>query len=291
MADENANNAGTAPDANGAAGDGGASGAPDGSGRGGQDGGAPPSGQAAAPPASEAKGEAPPKDKAVPEWAKGIEARFLGKTPEETAQKLAEAQRGFRESLSKYGPPVSDPKEFDYKPSEAVAPYIGPNGEPELVGKALDVLAKAGVGKLQGPAVLNGLLEMLVGLEVMDPPVDPARERALLIPEEMKSFSQHQKDDFVDRRMANAKSLLESFRANGLDEAGTNLLVPLMNQAAGIRALEFIAERMGARNPLTGHNAGAGFGEADLDKLIAETPLTDIAGQQKIREMAQRLTR
>jgi hypothetical protein len=225
----------------------------------------------------------------VPDWAKDIAEPYRGKDERETIAKLNAVAKAQREAISKYGLPVTDAKEFAFEPSERTAAFFQTDLDVSLRDNALGVLAKAGIGKLQAGPVLNGLVEMLLDAEIADMPVDPAKERAALLPEDAKLFSKQEQEALIDKRVAKNQALVKMMQADGLDGDAVNAIVGLTDTAAGNRFLEFIAGRMGAVNPLTGGSMAAPMDRAALQKLIAETPANDLEGQKRIQEGYRRL--
>ena len=289
MADENANAAPAATEGEAPASGGAGNGAGAGRGGGEFNAAAPASGdKAATKETAPAKTEKASED--VPEWAKDIPAQFRGKDQAETIQRLLTSQKDIRDALARNGAPVKEIAEYDFKPNERTAPYLGEAGDVELANKALAVLQKAGVGKMQGPAVLNGLMEMMIDLEVMDPPIDPAKERAQLVPDEARLFPKSEQDSLATRRIEKAHAMVKLLVADGLPEQDAMPLIGGLSTASGVRLVEFLAAKMGSTNPLTGTSMAAPFSEMDIDKMIASTPRDDLAGQARITEALKRLT-
>lgn len=223
------------------------------------------------------------------DWAKDVPAQFRGKDQQETITRLLAAQGEYREHLSRHGKPVKDVAEYEFKPNEATAPYLGEKGDIELANKALAVMADAGIGKLQGSKLLNGLMEMMIGLEVMDPPVDVATERGALLPQDARALSKTEQEAAIDRRILKAQAFVKSLQAEGLEEASATPLVAALSTAAGVQLVEFLAGRMGAVNPISGASLGAPMGEVDLQKLVAATARDDLEGQKRISELTRKM--
>lgn len=257
---------------------------------------APASGKEAAPADKGAKKEAgtdakPPagQGEEVPDWAKDIPAQFRGKDERETIQRLLGSQKEIRDFLARNGGPVRDIKEYDFKPNDRTAPWLGTEGDIELANKALSVFQKHGLGKVQGPAVLNDLMEMMIDLEVMDPPVDPSKERAQLLPEEARLFPKSEQDNLVTRRIEKAHAMVKLLIADGLPEADAMPLIGALSTAGGVRLVEFLAQKMGSTNPITGTSMAAPMSREDLKKAIAATPLSDYEGQARLQEQYKRM--
>lgn len=292
MTDQNAN---AAPAANegGAPAQSGGDGADAGRGGGEFNAAAPSPGKDAAPaakkdPAADAKPEAG-KAEDVPDWAKDIPAQFRGKDERETIQRLMGSQKEIRDFLARNGGPVKDIKEFEFKPNERTAPFLGAEGDIELANKALSVFQKHGLGKVQGPAVLNDLMEMMIDLEVMDAPVDPAKERAQLLPEEARLFPKSEQDSLVTRRIEKAHAMVKLLIADGLPEGDAMPLISALSTAGGVRLVEFLAQKMGSTNPMTGTSMAAPMSREDLRKAMAETPLDDYEGQERLQAQYRKL--
>lgn len=229
------------------------------------------------------------KEEPVPDWAKDVPAQFRGKDERETIQRLVHSQADVRKHLSTIGAPVKDIAEFDFKPNEKTAPYLGEKGDVDLAHKVLGVFQQLGVGKMQGSALLNGVMEAVIDMELVDPPVDPARERAQLLPPEARVLSKAEQDNMVDRRVLKAQATVKAMQAEGLPEASAVHLVSALSTAGGVQLVEFLAERMGTTSPVTGASMGAPMGEADINKLIATTPRDDLEGQKRITERMRQL--
>lgn len=296
MADDNANAASAATEGEAPASGGAASGADAGRGGGEFNAAAPASGDKAgkeAPSTDAKRGDAKAPDaKAaddVPEWARDVPAQFRGKDERETIARLLGSQKDLRDHLARNGGPVKDISEYDFKPNDRTAPWLGESGDIELANKALSVFQKHGLGKVQAPAVLNDLMEMMIDLEVMDPPIDPAKERAQLVPEEARLFPKSEQDNLATRRIEKAHAMVKLLIADGLPEADAMPLIGALSTAGGVRLVEFLAGKMGSTNPLTGTSMASPLSDADIDRMIAETPRDDLAGQAKITEAIKRL--
>lgn len=248
--------------------------------------------KAEAPKVADAKaqpGKAETPDAADP-LAK-VPQHLRGKDVPETIEKLLGDQKTARDFVAKFGLPVEKPEEYDFKPSEVSAKYFGTDADNALRDGALATLAKLGVPKLMGPAVVNGLMEWMDGLGMAEPPVNAEAETAALVPESAKGLPRADQEAAVKARLDNAMTFLKVLPERGLDQNAVNQLATLMDRADGVRAVEFLMAKVNGPGIATGGSpVDAQTAAAEVDRMMQDPRyLRDLEYTQTVRQRQQAL--
>jgi hypothetical protein len=210
----------------------------------------------------------------VPE---GLDAALAGKSDQETIDNLFKVNKGYRDrdaarvvpaTAEAYGTIDADRLVTDLKLDAAVKPHLaGLDKDPIMtaVGKfALE--RKIPAADVQGIVAVAYAEAQKAG--VLEPPVDAAAERALLIPESAKALPKAQQDAAIEARLEHNVDFNKLLSAPGADgkpqlpaDVADHALLMLMDTAKGNQFIEFISGKLQGGDksqPLNagGHQAG-----------------------------------
>lgn len=220
-------------------------------------------------------------------FPEGLPDNLKGATDQETIDRLGAAWKTFRQKESGRDVPkeaaaylsLEGVDEKTFKPNDTFKGYADFMAKDPGMKAGLEVLHKAGVDR---PVVLNALQATLGALSeagVLEPMIDPAAERAALLPEAAKSLPKAEQDKAIDRRMEDNGAFIDLMTQNrGLDkEAADYAKLMLSDSAKGHRFFEWVRGQVqGGGQGAGAHGDGGGAGDtaeslrADLAKLEAK---------------------
>ncbi len=237
---------------------------------------APAGGSAPAPSA------APPAPAATPPAAGATFYRpvdlpdnMVGKTLEETMDNMAKSLKGYRDRDASKPQPPADPAAymaFATEPPAEIKPYIETLAADPLVKSMNEYAHKNGIPVDVYQGMITHFLSAGRELGLMEPPVDPAAERAALLPDNAKHLTPAEQSAAIERRMndnfAFVDLLTQGPNALAKDDA-EYVKAMLGDNAKGHRALEHLRARI---NPPTSGGPAMGqpgAGGVDVGKELA----------------------
>lgn len=217
-----------------------------------------PAGQAAGAPGS-------PSD-----WKPdGLPEHFVGKDAKETIEKMMTSLAGYRERDARRGEVPDKPDGYEFRPSEAVAPYLGDMANDPMFGEARALAHKHGISKTQFQGFLDGVFSKMIADGLVEAPYSAEAERAALAPEATDPKERATRAEGMARE---ALGFVDALRGQGLDAASADWLTSQMDRAGPIRAMLFIAGKMqaGGLRPAVGGQPAGAVTDADLKARTAD---------------------
>lgn len=227
---------------------------------------APPvSGAEGAPPAAapgQAQAAAPAAAPAADYWPEGLDQQFKGADQKSTMDNLAKALSGYRARDAQRGVPEKPEGYYDFadlkdfKIEDSVKGYFDQLPSDPAFKAMAGVLHKHGVGKV---AALEAFQAGLAGMSeagLLEPVLDPAKEKLALVPEAARNLPQAAQDQAVQRRMQenyDFLALMQSTRELSPDAAKYAELM-LGDSARGHQFFEWVRSQV---------QGGAGAGPGD----------------------------
>lgn len=218
------------------------------------------------PPAS---GDAPPAGPYRPE---GLPDTMFGKDDRETMDNLAKAVKGYRDRDAQRVVPDKPEAYREFKlddAPEAIRPHLqGLAADP-----LFDAVAKVAMEEKIPVATLQKLTTALYSQAqedgILEPSVDPAVERAALLPETARALPKAQQDAAVEARLQANEDFVKQMTTQGLDkDVAEHGLLMLMDTAKGNQLIEFFKDRMtggGLNQPFNGQG-GPASGQTEIGR-------------------------
>ncbi|OBQ59577.1 hypothetical protein EFV37_22135 [Mesorhizobium loti] len=192
----------------------------------------------------------------------GLPDTMFGKDDRETMDKMASALDGYRKRDSAVPDKVEAYNAFEIdKAPEAIRPHLQELAKDPLFG----AVAKVAMEEKVPPAVLHKLTSALYAQAaeagILEAAIDPAKERAALLPESAKSVPKAEQDKAIEARLTENEDFIKLLMKPGADgkskldpKVGENALLMLMDTAHGNQFLEFV------RGQMTGADKAQPFG-------------------------------
>jgi hypothetical protein len=200
----------------------------------------------------------------------GLPDHLFGTDDKTTIDNLWKSYAGFRDRMAQLEPPPKDGAGYQFTWSDKVSPYMQDAGDDKFVQGLRDVALKAGMNNGQANGFLNGAIELMLELDLVDKPVDPQAELAKMIPADAVSLPKAEQDAAVQRRIATNLAYVDGLVADGLSKASADAIKA---ELAGFPELHQLVELMrggtGAK-PALGGNVPAAVTAADLEKRTAD---------------------
>lgn len=223
----------------------------------------------------------------------GMHEQYHGKDDRETIDKLHKAVDGYRQRDSSRDVP-DKPEGYlsldglkDFKLDDAVKPYFE-NLTNDPAAKAMFDAAKAhGMDRGAVLDVWQKGMQAMAAAGILEPLVDPAAERAKLLPDAAKGQPEALQDAAIDARMQQNEDFITLLtQQKGPDgktpvldpDVGKHALLMLMDTAAGNQFLEFVRGQMqggGKAQPLGGEGSGGQGGGDQRAQLAARAALPE----------------
>jgi hypothetical protein len=210
-------------------------------------------------------GGSPPSGAYRPE---GLPDHLYGANDKETLDKVWKMASGFRDRAAVLEAPPKDAAGYEPKWSEKVAPYLGDLSDDKFVQGLRGEALKSGLNNAQFSGFLSGAMELMLDLDLVEKPVDPAVELAKMIPADALNLPKADQDAAVQRRISTNLLYIDGLVADGLDK---NAAESLKAELAGYPELHQLVELMrggaGAKPALGGSAPAA----VTADTLNART--------------------
>lgn len=261
----------------------------------------PPAAPPVTPPATPPAGD--PAPAAGPYRPQGLPETMFGDDDKGTIDKMKTALDGYRTRDSERGVPdkpdayiAIDAKKLvgDMKLDAAVEPYLAELAKDPLMKAAADIALaeKIPVGAMQ--KLVGTLFAEAHKAGILEPLVDPAKERAALLPDSAKSLPKDKQDAAIEARLKANEDFVKVLTKPGADgkalldpKVGENALLMLMDTAQGNQFLEFFREQMtGAGKAAVlagGVSAGAAAGTREALRERAALPVNTV-GHREFKE-------
>ena len=233
----------------------------------------------AAPAATEATGTAPaaPAVEAVVADAvaaqiyapKNLPPDMLGKTDQETIDKLAARYAGLRTKLAEAGSVPEKPDGYTIAfEGDLKAHGDALNGDPVFT-EIKAAMHEAGVPDKAFQKVTGKVMEYLLKTGQLEPPFDADKEMAALFPNEPDVG---QRKAMTARAVTDNVAFLDGLKTAGLPAGALDLAKSLQGQAGGVQLVQFMAQKMtgGGGGPLTSGATAQPVNEAALDARFAD---------------------
>lgn len=205
----------------------------------------------------------------------GLPDTMFGKDDRETMDKMATALSGYRTRDAERAVPdtVDAYGQFDATnaPDFLKAHLPGLAKDPGFAAAA-QVAKEHGVPVKTMHAMTTALYQAAHEAGILEAPVDPAAERAALLPQTHKNSSKADQDAAIEARLQANEDFIKLLMKPGADgksqldpKVGENALLMLMDTAAGNQFIEFMrgmATGEGRAQPLTQGNNGNGGRDA-----------------------------
>jgi hypothetical protein len=212
----------------------------------------PPAGDGAPPPsaASAAPAATPPAAGASFYRPADLPDNMVGKTLEETMDNMAKSLKGYRDrDASKPAPPADAAAylAFDAEPAAEIKPYIETLAADPLVKSMNEYALEKGIPKDVYQGLITRFLSAGRELGLMEPPVDPAAERAALLPDNAKHLTPAEQSAAIERRMNDNFAFVDLMTQgpNALAKDDAEYLKAMLgDNAKGHRALEHFRARI-----------------------------------------------
>lgn len=249
-------------------------------------GGAPGTAPPGAPPAAPAG--TPPADAPKAYRPEGLADNLYGASDQETIDRMHKALNGYRERDSAKGVPDRPEAYRDFKideAPEALRPHLAELAKDPLFDAVAKVAhdEKIPVGTLQ--KLTTALYAQAAESGILEPPIDPVKERAALLPETAQGLSQAEQDRAIDARLQQNEDFIKLMTQPGADgkakldaKVGEHALLMLMDTAAGNQFLEFVRGQMTGQDraqPLPGNGSGKETAESQRDALRTRAALPE----------------
>lgn len=268
-------------------GDGG--GTPGGAGGSGGDGGQAAGGEGSAAGGAGAGGADAAAAAGQPYYPDGLRDDMRGTNDRETIDKLYRAFDGYRQRDAQRGQAPATAEEYakfdadkligDMKLDAAVAPHLKQLADDPIM-KAVGAFGlehKVPAPVLQGIVATAYAEAQKAGF--LDAYVDPAAERAALLPESAQNLPKDQQDAAIEARLQANEDFVKLLMQPGADgkpkidpKVGEHALLMLMDTAAGNQFLEFFRGQMTGADraqPLGGGEGGSSGGKSQREQLRA----------------------
>jgi hypothetical protein len=242
---------------------------------------APAAGAGAAPPAGTPPGQAqgdPPAAAAADYWPEGLDQQYKGTDPKATLDNLAKALTGYRQRDAARDVPekAEGYMEFDgikgFEMDPAVKPYFDMLPKDPAFKPMAAAALKHGVSRAAVAEIYQEGLKAMAEGGMLEPVLDPAKEKAALVPEGAKSLPADAQDQAVQKRMQENYDFLQLATQNmGLDGESAKYAELMLGDAAnGHKFFEWIRSKVQGAG--TAPNAGVGSGSqgATREALRAE---------------------
>lgn len=230
---------------------------------------APPAGDGGQPPAATppAAGDPPPVAPAAgPYRPDGLPETMFGKDDRETMDKMHAALKGYRERDSSVPDKPEAYREMDLA---GVPDAIKPHLEGLAKDPLFDAVSKVAMEEKIPVATLQKLTTALytqaAEAGILEPALDPAAERAKLLPESAKDLPKDKQDAAIEARLQQNEYFVKLFMKPGADgkaqldtKVGEHALLMLMDTAEGNQFLEFFASKMTGADRPQPFNGGSG---------------------------------
>lgn len=261
-----------APDAGAGGGGGAAAGAPSG------DGGDPAAAGGGAAPGSAAPAATPPQAY----FPEGLPDNWRGKDERETIDRLFSVAKGYRDRDANLDRPEKPEGYFSldgmaadaFKLDDRFKAHFDAFGSDPGMKAAAIIAQKHGIAR---PAFLEAVQASMSALSdagMLEPMMDPAAERAQLLPDAARGLPKDQQDAAIDKRMTDNFAFVDLMVQNrGLPkEAGDYMQMMLGDSAKGHLAMEWMRNTFqtgGGQGGPGAHGAGGSAGDT-ADSLRAE---------------------
>jgi len=235
----------------------------------------------------------------------GMPDDLVGKTNQETIDKLFSINRGFREAQSKNG---AVPKDADGYGAialpEAVAAKIGDLSNDPAMKIVQKVAHEVGMTDKAYGAFLPKVIEAFdkAGLITDASEFDPKKQFELLAADHKDVTDPREREVVVGKRVTNAKASLDGLLAKGaIDKTDHENLMALLPVATSFRTLEKTIKALSGGDggvPLPGDGAGSGAGlsESEIDQRMLDPrydtghPKYDANFRRETDEMLRKFT-
>lgn len=208
----------------------------------------------------------------------GFPDHMLGKTDQETIDNAAKALKGYRERDGQVPEKPEAYKTFD-KVDDAIKPYVETLTNDPLFDRLTEKAKERGIPLAHFQGLTTDLMALGAEMGIFEPPLDVAKEKALLTPSTAAHLPEAEQAKARDQRMTDNLAWLDTHVAKdggaGLSkEAVDNLKAALGDRAYGHQAIEYFRSLTSKGNgPLIAGAAGA----------VAD-PKADIARRQALPE-------
>lgn len=219
-----------------------------------------------------AGGQAQDAGAAGPYRPQGLPDNLYGANDRETIDRLRDAFLGYRRTDSTRGPVPDKPDGYQFEWSEPLQPYAESLAQDRFFTDTVRASAlKHGLGQKQLNGFLNDVLGEMISGDLVEPPLDKAAERRLLLPPEAQTLPEAEQNAAIDRRMHDNMAWLQAIKAQGMPAPAADLLLAeLGDKGNGHIALEWLRGRIGAGAQPTAGGGGGGVGDADLQKRLSD---------------------
>lgn len=232
----------------------------------------------------------------------GLPDTMYGKDDRETMDKMANALNGYRQRDSAVPDKIEAYNAFEIdKAPEAIRPQLQALAADPLFGAVAKVAMEEKIPVASLHKLTTALYSQAQEAGILEAVVDPAAERAALLPETAKNLPKAQQDAAIDARLKANEDFVNLMQQHGLPkEVGEHGLLMLMDTAKGNQLIEFFASKMTGADkaqPFPGAGAapaGSGAREALKAQLAApemnpQHPKFDRAKHDALDEQYRRL--
>lgn len=192
----------------------------------------------------------------------GLPDHLLGKSDKETIDNLAKAAMNARKAIGDFGELPATSKDYQFQPTEKVAPYLGDFGNDPVFAIVTEAAHKAGIREKQFAPFVNTMLEAMVSANFLEDPYDPAKEAAALEP---SITDPAERAKAVDRRIRDNAAWVQTLKDRGMDEDAVAVLEGSLDRAGAVKAVEWFRQQLRETTPILDGKGGAqGMTEAQL---------------------------
>lgn len=175
---------------------------------------------------------------------------MVGKTLEETMDNMAKSLKGYRDRDASKPQPPADPSAyltFATEPAAEIKPYIEVLANDPLSKSMAEFAHKNGIAVDAYQGLIAHFISAGRELGLMEPPVDPAAERAALLPDNAKNLTPAEQSAAIERRMNDNFAFVDLMTQgpNALAKEDAEYMKAMLgDNAKGHRALEHLRARI-----------------------------------------------
>lgn len=228
-----------------------------------------------AAPAPGGAGNDAPAGPSYPEW---LPENLRGKDAGEALDKAWNALHGYRQKESARDIPA-DAKGYlsteglkDFAIEEAFKPHFEQLGTDPVFEPMAAKAKELGIGRAEFLSLWQTGMKSMSEGGMLEPMLDPAAERAALLPEAAKNLPKAQQDQAIDARMKENYDFLDLMAVNGGLDKGAREYAELMlgDSAKGHAFFEWMRGRMQGGGAQPGAHGAGGAGGDTAASLKAE---------------------
>lgn len=209
---------------------------------------------------------------------------LLGKTNQETIDKLNKAYSGARDALAKKGEIPKTPDAYIISSEGDVAAY-GDLNQANLFKNLREVALKSELTPQQYNSFVQGLVNEFKAEGLLQSPEQIAENKQMLIPEGARHLSPPEQQAATQQRIQDNKALVETWASRGLPKAAASLLEAALSDAGGNQIVEFMHQQFRGVQPSLAGGTAAPMNAKDMWSDPRAIPSSDKFDPDYVRQI------